>query len=113
MPQLQAEGVAVQAAHRSHSGSIKLLRTVGRIGKVGELLYCELIQKQLHHIHCPLLIGHVLQLLQGAAGQLGQIHGGEQTTVVSQTLGNGLGGGELLFPVSCADVLHGDSFQSF
>ena len=112
VPQLQTEGVGVQGAHRGHRRGVELLRPVGGVGEVGELLDGEPVQEQLHHVHRPLLIGHVLQLLQGAAGQLGQIDRREQPSVVRQPLGDGLSGGKLLFPVSCADVLHLDSFHS-
>ena len=112
VPQFQAEGVPVQGPHRGHRRGVELLRPVGGVGKVRKFLHREPVQKQLHHIHRPLLIGHVLQLLQGTAGQLGQIDRREQSAVIGQPLGDGLGSGELLFPVSCADVLHLDSFQS-
>ena len=112
VPQLQTVGIAVQGPHRGHRRRVKLLRAVGRVGEVCQLLHGKFIQKQLHHIDRPLLIGHILQLLQGAAGQLGQIYRGQQAAILRQALGDGLGGGELLLPVPCTDVLHLDLFQS-
>ena len=59
VPQLQAVGVAVHRMNGGHRRGIELVRAVGGVDKIGELLHGKFIQKLLHHIHCPLLIGHI------------------------------------------------------
>ena len=106
VPQLQAEGSVIQGADRGHGGSVEFFRPVGRRSELRQLLDGELVQKQLHDIDRPLLIGHLLQVRQGLARQLGQIRRGHQAAVRGQPLGDGLRCQICGVLISCADVLH-------
>ena len=106
VPQLQAVGVVIQRPHRGHRGGVELLRAVGGAGIVRQLLDGKLLQKVLHNVDGPLLVGHALQILQSAARQLGDIAGRQQSAVRRKPLGNGLGGGKTGGCISCAGILH-------
>ena len=106
VPQLQAEGSVIQGADRGHGGSVEFFRPIGRRSELRQLLDGELVQKQLHDIDRPLLIGHLLQVRQGLARQLGQIRRGHQAAVRGQPLGDGLRCQICGVLISCADVLH-------
>ena len=106
VPQLQTVGIAVQRVYRSHRRRVKFVRSVGGVRVVGKLLDGELLQKHLHNVHRPLLIGHGFDVLQRLAGQLGDIIGRQQAAVLGQSLGDGLGGGILHRSVPCTDIAH-------
>ena len=106
MPQLQTEGILIQGVNRSHSGRIKLFRAIGGTHKIGQFLYTELVQKQLHNVNSSLLVGHILQLVQGLTRKFRQISRSQQTSIVSQTFCNCLRGTKNVFAVSGTDILH-------
>ena len=60
MPQLQAVGIPIQRAHRGDCRGVKLLRAIGGRREVGQLLNGELLQKLLHDVNRPVLVGHGL-----------------------------------------------------
>ena len=106
VPQLQAVGVVVQTAHRSHLGVRELSTAVGRPGISRQLRAGEALQKPVQHIHRPLLVGHILQGLQGISRQAGQHLGSHQTSVRRQSLGNGLSRSHTQIVVSRAQIIH-------
>ena len=106
VPQLQAPGISIHRAHRGHVWVGELSIPIGRCGKGGQLRGGEVLQKALHHIYRPLLIGHVLQLLQRAVGQMEERLGGHEPSVRRQSPDDGLGGGHPQAFVSCADIVH-------
>ena len=106
VPQLQTVGVLIHSMDWGDGRGIKLIWAVGSGSELRQLLDGEPVQEELHHIDRSGLIGHVLQIHQAAAGQLGHKKRSQQTTVPGQTLGDRLGCRILLRNISSADILH-------
>ena len=107
MPQLQAVGILVQFAHWGHILMRELSPAIsfGRIAV--QLRGGKALQKAVHDIDHPLLVGHVPHGLHCGGGQPGQHCRGQQPAVWSQSLCNSLGGTHAQVFISRAQIVHG------
>ena len=106
VPQLQAPGAPPHPAQGRHAWVVELVRAVGILRVLAQLLRGEVIQKLPHDIGRPLLIGHIAEGFQLQRAQAGDLHRRKEAAVAAQAHLDSLGGAQAQGLVSCAQIFH-------